>query len=163
MNFNKVLSGVVLGSMVSSSLFATGVNVHHFYPVQNNAYIQSEDTMTFGVWGSKGKGKAFFGASVDYLNDPLVRLNTKQNKRLEKLAESMSSLNLSAGYNLMSNFSLGVSSALVLAHTNITKEIAFGDTKVSGKIRLTGDAAKAAVAVVPFVEDVYKRQAFRVN
>jgi OOP family OmpA-OmpF porin len=139
-----------LTSQLGSQLAVASVNVNQFTPAVNPAYIYSEDSLMSTVWGAKGKGRPFFSAYYQMINDPLVELNVERTRRRATLIDSMNSLNLAFGYGIAQGIQIGASTSMNLVRLpGEANQFAFGDSRLFSKFRLNSDHAAVSFAFMP--------------
>ena len=146
----KALASLLLLSTMASQLAAASVNVNQFNPAINPGYVYSEDSLMSSSWGAKGKGRPFFSAFYQMMNDPLVELNETRTQRRALLIDSINSLNLGFGYGIAQGIQLGASTSMNLVHLpNEANRFAFGDSRLFSKFRLNSDRAAFSFAIMP--------------
>jgi len=154
--FTKLSVVIAAFAATTGSAQASSVNAHSFVPAANPSYTFTEDAILGTSWnqngGERSKGKAFFSAFYDMVNDPLVELDARQTTRRSTLVESMNSLSLTLGYGIISRVQIGASTALSLVRMpDGRNQFGLGDSRLFTKIRLNNEDRAVVFALMPEV------------
>jgi outer membrane protein OmpA-like peptidoglycan-associated protein len=143
--------------LLSSSAFATSINMQPFYVTHSKGSYFLEDALSENSNLVKNyKMLAYFGYS--YADNPLVVIEDKSNKRIDIEAKQQHLLSFGAGFFLRKNLYVGASSFLTFVDLRqnaianptapFTNDVSLGDTRLLMKWRFA-QGEKYAFALIP--------------
>ncbi len=145
----KLISAATLAMMAVQPAQA-GVNVQSLSPAANTTYVMTEDAMMDAFPWDPSTRQFIFGASYNWVNDPLVEMNAARTVRTGTLVESINTLDLLGGVYLSKRASINLNLPVHLTHlSGRDYEAAMGDIRLFGKFRLTEDDAAVAFSLIP--------------
>src|SRR5687768_3425396 len=125
-----------------SLAFANGVSVQTFTPNSSLGYVLSEsgapEALPAGLDGERSYQRYFLGFNYNFLNEPLVEIDSTGLERTGTLIESIQTFNLLAGIEWSGSFSLNADLPLSLVGMpGAQQQFAAGDLRVFPKIYLS--------------------------
>lgn len=131
---------------------AHAVNVQQYTPSVSSSYVMAEDaSMDASPAQANWKGMRLnLGVTYNWVNDPLVEVDSDRTQRFNEIIDGLHTLNLGAGLFFNRRFSVNVDIPLNLVHPDgQANQFALGDIRTFAKWRLTNDDAFVSVAVIP--------------
>ena len=155
--FSRIVAFICLPCLLAVPAWAVNtINVQTFNPSTSDHFVFLEDGFSSGM---PKNATYYFGANYNYMDSPLVALDSSQSNRLFTIIQSVQTLDLFFGFKLANSVGLFVGAPVhYLSYANTTSPTfpagtatAFGDVKIEAKIRVTDDDSPTSIAFIPEV------------